>query len=90
MDGLICRLPDEVREEALRVNCEIRSRSKDNPDRMGNYSRSGRRIILYVEPIYEQALEESRGFATEVETTYLHELGHHLGLNEDEIEMRGL
>lgn len=47
-------------------------------------------IILFLENIWEQAGEEKDRFRDEVHTTYLHELGHYLGLDEDDLIERGL
>jgi predicted Zn-dependent protease with MMP-like domain len=47
-------------------------------------------IILFLENIWEFANGETEGFCDEVHTTFLHELGHYLGLDEDELTERGL
>ena len=47
-------------------------------------------IILFLDNIWEQAEQEEEWFLDEVHTTYLHELGHYLGLDEDELTERGL
>ena len=47
-------------------------------------------IILFLENIWEQAEADEESFRDEVHTTYLHELGHYLGLDEDELTERGL
>jgi predicted Zn-dependent protease with MMP-like domain len=47
-------------------------------------------IILYLENIWDLAEAEEEVFRDEVHTTYLHELGHYLGLNEDDLFDRGL
>ena len=47
-------------------------------------------IILFLENIWQQAEEDEDLFREEVHTTYLHELGHYLGLNEDDLFERGL
>jgi hypothetical protein len=90
VDALISRLPDDLRPEALRIGYELQRRCRDDADLLGEYARSADLIILYVQTIHEDCLEQGRDFLREVETTYLHELGHHLGLNEEEIEKRGL
>ena len=47
-------------------------------------------IVLYLENLWDYA-EEDRGiFRDEVRLTYLHELGHYFGWDEDEIAARGL
>jgi len=47
-------------------------------------------IILFLENIWEQAEEDEELFRDEVHTTYLHELGHYLGLDEEDLFERGL
>jgi predicted Zn-dependent protease with MMP-like domain len=47
-------------------------------------------IILFLENIWEQAEADDKVFRDEVRTTYLHELGHYLGLDEDDLFDRGL
>jgi predicted Zn-dependent protease with MMP-like domain len=47
-------------------------------------------IFLFLGPLHEHCLEHQLDFEKEVRITYLHELGHHLGLDEDELDDRGL
>jgi predicted Zn-dependent protease with MMP-like domain len=47
-------------------------------------------IILFLENLWEQAEHDEEFFREEVHTTYLHELGHYLGLDEDDLFERGL
>jgi predicted Zn-dependent protease with MMP-like domain len=47
-------------------------------------------IILFLENLWNFAEGEEVVFREEVRTTFLHELGHYLGLDEDEIAGRGL
>lgn len=47
-------------------------------------------IILYLENIWEAAETEGQRFGDEIATTFLHELGHFLGLGEDDLRERGL
>ena len=47
-------------------------------------------IILYLESLWDFAEEEVDVFREEVRLTYLHELGHFLGWDEDEVAARGL
>lgn len=47
-------------------------------------------IILFLENIWDQAEAAEEIFCEEVRTTYLHELGHYLGLDEDDLFERGL
>ena len=47
-------------------------------------------ISLYLENIMDWAEGDPAGFAEEVRLTYLHELGHFLGWDEDDLAARGL
>ena len=47
-------------------------------------------IILFLENLWDFAEGDEAIFREEVHTTYLHELGHYLGLDEDELTERGL
>jgi predicted Zn-dependent protease with MMP-like domain len=47
-------------------------------------------IILFLENIWDLAEADEECFREEVHTTYLHELGHYLGLDEDDLFERGL
>jgi len=47
-------------------------------------------IILYLENILGEAEEAGTGFNQEVRRTYLHELGHYLGLDEQALVERDL
>lgn len=47
-------------------------------------------IILYLDNLWDFAEFDEPGFLEEVRRTYLHELGHYLGLDEDELTNRGL
>jgi predicted Zn-dependent protease with MMP-like domain len=47
-------------------------------------------IILFLANIWDQAEADEEFFRDEVHTTYLHELGHYLGLDEDDLFDRGL
>jgi predicted Zn-dependent protease with MMP-like domain len=47
-------------------------------------------IILFLESLWDYSDRDEEIYREEVRTTYLHELGHYLGLDEDEVEERGL
>ena len=47
-------------------------------------------IILFLENIHEMVEGDEEEFLEEVHITYIHELGHYLGLNEDDLDERGL
>ena len=48
------------------------------------------RIILYLRNLWDLAEGDPKTFAEEVRTTYLHELGHFLGFDEDDLTLRNL
>lgn len=47
-------------------------------------------ILLFLENLWDFAEEDEDIYREEVRTTYLHELGHYLGLDEIDLEARGL
>ncbi|MCX6905002.1 MAG: metallopeptidase family protein [Verrucomicrobia bacterium] len=47
-------------------------------------------IILFLESIWDMVEGNLEDFRAEIRTTLLHELGHYLGLDEDELLDRGL
>lgn len=47
-------------------------------------------IILFLENLWDYAEGDEEIYREEVHTTYLHELGHYLGLDEDDLTERGL
>ncbi len=47
-------------------------------------------ILLFLENLWALAEADPDLFRDEVRTTYLHELGHYLGLDEDDLFDRGL
>ena len=47
-------------------------------------------IILFLENLWDFAEADEEFYREEIRTTYLHELGHYLGLDEIDLEERGL
>lgn len=47
-------------------------------------------IHLFLENLWEEAGWDETTYREEVRKTYLHELGHYLGLDENELDQRGL
>ena len=47
-------------------------------------------IILFLENLWDYSEGDEEIFLDEVHTTFLHELGHYLGLDEDDLYERGL
>lgn len=48
------------------------------------------RITLFLETLWEEAGGDPETFEREVRTTYLHELGHYFGWDEDDLAQRRL
>jgi predicted Zn-dependent protease with MMP-like domain len=46
------------------------------------------RIVLFLENIGAEAQDGGRGYPAELRRTFLHELGHYLGLDEDDLVLR--
>lgn len=46
------------------------------------------RIYLFLNNIRDEAQDSGRGYPAELRRTLLHELGHYLGLEEDDLKMR--
>ena len=47
-------------------------------------------ILLFLENLWDYAEADEAIFRDEVRLTYLHELGHYFGWDEDDLEVRGL
>jgi predicted Zn-dependent protease with MMP-like domain len=47
-------------------------------------------ILLFLDNLWDYAQGDEAIFREEVRVTYYHELGHYLGLEEDDLEDRGL
>ena len=47
-------------------------------------------ITFFLAELWDYCAEDPATFEEEVRVTYLHEFGHYLGLEEDEMEERGL
>ena len=47
-------------------------------------------VHLFLENLWGYSEEDETTFIEEVRITYLHELGHYLGMEEDDLEKRGL
>jgi predicted Zn-dependent protease with MMP-like domain len=47
-------------------------------------------IIIYINSLWDYSDRDQKTFHDEVRLTYLHELGHYLGWDEDQVASRGL
>ena len=92
VEDTISKMPTPLRVEACCVGYQFWKISDDprNPDTLGGYTRSIRRIRLFLLNIRKHCGETGDDFSKEVVTTYLHELGHHLGMQESHLENWGL
>ena len=96
----IVTLPAPIREHAEKVATLLEKWPHDesDSDMLGQFhgfeenhiSETLGPIFIFIGPIYELCQEENLRFEDEVRLTYLHELGHFLGLDEDELDERGL
>jgi predicted Zn-dependent protease with MMP-like domain len=60
------------------------------PDGEGGPSPLPPQIILFLENLWDFAEGDEEAYLDEVHVTYVHELGHYLGLSEEELDARGL
>ena len=99
---VVADLPPEVRARAdelsvffERVPDESELELGVEPDTLGFFDDAGEytavpRMRLWLENIAGFAQETGASYLDEVRITYLHELGHFLGWDEEEIDERGL
>ena len=98
MEKTMAELPPEIAEEARQVPVLFEEECYDDPEILGRYgnfepgevSDANGPIILYLGTIEDFCAEEGEDFEDQVRITYLHELGHHLGWDEGDLEERGL
>jgi predicted Zn-dependent protease with MMP-like domain len=98
VETTITELPPEILTEARKVPVLFETVCKSDPDILGTYGHftlnevgeANGPIILYLATIDDFCAEEGEEYDAEVRLTYLHELGHHLGWDEDDLEARGL
>ena len=94
----VASLPTPVRDQAKPIATLLEKWPADDSDMLGQFhgfepthiSQTCGPLFIFIGPLYEYCLEENLDFEDEVRITYLHELGHHLGLDEDDLEERGL
>lgn len=60
------------------------------PDGEGGPSPLPPQIFLFLENLWDFAEGDEETYLDEVHVTYIHELGHYLGLSEEELDARGL
>jgi hypothetical protein len=92
VEDTISKMPTPLRVEACCVGYQF-WKIRDDPrgsDCLGDYCRSVPQIRLFLSTIREQCSQNGDEFSKLVVTTYLHELGHHLGMEESHLETWGL
>ena len=105
IENLIAALPDELRVPAQRLPIHYEPKPDPKlhidiePDTLGlfigfplaethfTHGHLAAHIILFLENIW---FGDEEDYKKEVRITYFHELGHYLGLEEDDLEDRGL
>lgn len=89
-------LPEEIRELLSKVPVffENRPDSEDllPADTLGVFEEGAPlpRIRLWLANLWNYADADERAFREEVRVTFLHEIGHALGWDEEEVRQRGL
>jgi predicted Zn-dependent protease with MMP-like domain len=96
------RLPPEIRPVAKQVPVHYEPKDGDDPELLGVFTGSAHgvefdqadlappQIVLFLETLWEDAAGDLDIFREQVAITYLHELGHYLGWDEDQLTARGL
>lgn len=98
LDQIYAGLPPDLAPAARAIPCLLADFCPDDPEILGLYGtwdadpalETNGPIVLYLGAIAELCAEEGANFADEVRITYLHELGHHFGWDEGDLEARGL
>lgn len=101
VENIVESLPDDLKEQAIKVPCVYHRWSEQvrgEEDVLGVYKgfevnvmhEEGGVIALFLGNIFEYCADYALEFEDEVRTTYLHELGHHFGWDEKDLEDRGL
>jgi predicted Zn-dependent protease with MMP-like domain len=94
----ITSLPAPIREHAEKIATLLEKWPPDDSDMLGQFhgfeenhiSETLGPLFLYLGPIHQLCAEENTSFEDEVRITYLHELGHFIGLDENDLDERGL
>ncbi|MGF1655463.1 MAG: metallopeptidase family protein [Verrucomicrobiales bacterium] len=91
-----------AREVTLIYQWEADENNPEEEDLLGLFEGPGRedylagegelppRITLFLENLWWEAEADAQRFRDEVQLTFLHELGHYLGYEEDDLIKRGI
>ncbi len=100
VQSTVAAFPDDLKAEAERLPYILKKWPPGGPTakamghfigfQLGRRSESNGPVTLYLGTIYKYCAERNLDFGDEVQTTYLHEFGHHLGYGENELTQRGL
>ena len=98
IDRTIESLPGPIRDQARKIQTVLDKWPPDDDEMLGqlhgfcpdHVSETLGPLFIFVGPLYLFCEEENLEFEEEVRITYLHELGHFLGLDEDDLADRGL
>lgn len=100
LDSTVASLPEEIRKEAGRVPVLLETKPDAgdlerglDADMLGLFDpgpHDAPHIRLWLENLWDYADHDPTLFREEVHITFLHEIGHLLGWDEDELEERGL
>ena len=98
--AVIQAMPPPIQAEAAGITTVLDKWPAEGlePDTLGIFqgfepncaSEAGGPIFIYLGPLHEYCRENDLNFEEEVRITYLHELGHYLGLDEEDLDERGL
>jgi len=98
--AVIDSLPGDIKFEAQKVPFVVKDWpiEKEDGNVLGHYQKlglgtsmeGGASIVIFTGSIFQHCQDTGLEFEDEVKTTYLHELGHHFGWDEEEIAKRGL
>lgn len=93
VQALIKELPEEIRLAAESIPCIFEPVVRTNKDgllTLGIFKSYPKSIYLYLGSILIAINEYKIDINHQIRKTYLHELAHGLGLNEEEVRLRGL
>jgi predicted Zn-dependent protease with MMP-like domain len=85
---IVASLPPFAREALRDVAVLVEEEDPDDPDLYGVYDELPARIVVFRRPLSED-YPDPRELREQVRITVLHEVGHHLGMDEDRLDDLG-